>query len=108
MADPQVALTLTTGQLWAALLVIGTAFVGVVVYSYNSEKERTNQRLNGLNTKIKEETEKLKQDFNEKLAAQNQQLERALEDLLKAATELQDAVDSIDRRLLVHETRMGS
>lgn len=108
MADPQVALTLTTGQLWAALLVIGAAFVGVVVYSYNTEKERTNQRLNGLNTKIKEETEKLRQDFNEKLAAQNQQLERARESLLSVSQELQEVVNDLDRRLLVHETKIGS
>ena len=107
MAD-QVALTLTTGQLWAALLVIGGAFIWVVVYIYNSEKDRTNQRLNGLNTKIKEETEKLRQDFNDKLAAQNLQLERALTNLSSTANELLEAVDDLDRRLLVHETKLGS
>lgn len=108
MADPQVALTLTTGQLWAALLVIGGAFIGVVVYSYNSEKERMNQRLNGLNQKIKDETTQLRQDFNDKLAAQNQQLEKALQSLTNTSDELLEAVEDIDRRLLVHETKMGS
>ena len=107
MAD-QVALTLTTGQLWAALLVIGGAFVWVVVYIYNSEKDRTNQRLNGLNTKIKEETEKLRQDFNDRLAAQNLQLEKALLGLSSTSNELLEAVDDLDRRLLVHETKLGS
>lgn len=107
MAD-QVALTLTTGQLWAALLVIGGAFIWVVAYVYNSEKDRTDQRLNGLNNKIKEETEKLRQDFNDKLTAQNLQLEKALLNLAKTSDELLDAVEKLDRRLLVHETKLRS
>ena len=107
MAD-QVALTLTTGQLWAALLALGSAFILIVVYVYNSEKERTDQRLNGLNNKIKEETEKLRQDFNDKLTAQNLQLEKALLSLADTSNELLDAVEKLDRRLLVHETKLGS
>lgn len=107
MAD-QVALTLTTGQLWAALLAIGGAFIWVVAYVYNSEKARTEQRLNGLNNKIKEETEKLRQDFNDKLTAQNLQLEKALLSLADTSNELLDAVGKLDRRLLVHETKLGS
>ena len=108
MADPQVALTLTTGQLWAALLAIGGAFLWAVSYIYNSEKERTDRRLNGLNTKIKEEVLKLKEDFNDKLAAQNLQLERVTTGIVLASKELQETVDDLDRRLLVHETKMGS
>ena len=79
-----------------------------MVYIYNAEKQSTDQRLNGLNTKLKEESEKLRQDFNEKLAAQNLQLERALENLLRASDELREVVDDLDRRLLVHETKLGS
>jgi len=108
MADPQVALTLTTGQLWAALLAIGGAFLWAVVHIYNSEKERTDKRLNGLNTKIKEEVLNLREEFNDKLAAQNLQLERATNSIVIASKELQETVDDLDRRLLVHETKMRS
>lgn len=108
MADPQVALTLTTGQLWAALLAIGAAFIWAISYIYNTEKERTNQRLNGLNTKIKEEVQHLRQEFNDKLVAQNLQLDRATQAILSASGKLQETVDDLDRRLLVHETKMRS
>lgn len=104
---PEVALTLTTGQLWGALLVIGAAFLGLIVYIYNRESSLTDARINGLNAKLEKEITALREDFNNKLAAQNQQLDRTVTALQDVTDQLRNSVEQMDKRLLRHEVRMG-
>lgn len=107
MASPEVALTLTSGQLWGALIVIGGAFVGLVAYIYIQETSRTNARIEGLHNKLEKEVEELRKDFSDKLTAQNQQLERTLTQLQDATNSMTKVITDFDKRLLRHEVRMG-
>lgn len=109
MAQPtDVGLVLTQGQLWAALVTILSAFVFLLIWIYNKEQERTNQRLNGLHTKITTEVEALREDYNNKLTVQNQQLVNAAAAIQDAVDEFNTAYHELDKRLLKHELTVRS
>ena len=107
MTQPEVALTLSAGQLWAALVLIGGAFLALIVYIYLQEIARINARLDGLHKKINEEVEELRTDFNDKLTAQNHQLAQTVSQIHAVTEKMQQVLTDFDKRLLRHEVRMG-
>lgn len=107
MPTQEVALTLTSGQLWAGLIVVGGAFCALVVYMYTQETARTQARFSGLSAKIDKEVAQLRADFTDKITAQNTQLDKAVTQITSATVSIQNTLTEFDRRLLKHETRMG-
>lgn len=100
-----IALTLTSGQLWAAMLAICSVMGLLLAYIYTSERDRTNQRLDGLHSKIEKDVKKLEEDITAKLTAQNIKLDATAKLIQEALDGFNAEFHELDKRLLAQELK---